>query len=123
MVDLENQLFYNPVIRLTFLSALKTNMTTVLVFKLMRDDTTQMIVACLIFVIFNLIPLIYARILYKNCTVLDTEDKIRRFGSLYDNKNVRSDRDHRVWVFPLNFFYRRTAFALITIFLFERPDM
>ena len=118
-MKLEDQLFYNPVIRLTFLSGLKTNMTTALVFKLLRDETAQIIAASLIFAIFNLIPLLYARILFKHRTELESEDKIRKFGSLYDNKNVKSDRDHRVWGFPLNFFYRRTAFALITIFLFD----
>ena len=35
---LEDQLFYNPVIRLTFLSALKANLTPMLVFKLLSDD-------------------------------------------------------------------------------------
>ena len=35
--SLEDQLFYNPVIRLSFLSALKANLTPMLVFKLLSD--------------------------------------------------------------------------------------
>ena len=36
---------------------------------------------------------------------------------------MRSDQDHRVWTYPIIFFYRRCIFAIITIYLFERPDM
>ena len=122
-MSLEDNLFFNPVIRLTFLSGIKTNITTALVFKLMRDDRAQMIAASVLFAFNNLVPFIYARVLYKHRMELESEEKTRRFGSLYDNKNVRSDRDHRVWAFPLKFFYRRTAFAVITVFLFDKPDM
>ena len=70
-----------------------------------------------------MVPLNYARIMYKNRTKLDTEEKIRTIGSLYDTRNVRSDQDHRVWTYPIVFFYRRSLFAYITIYLFDRPDM
>ena len=52
---------------------------------------------------------------------LEIEPKARKFSSLYDNKRVEMERNHRVWAFPLAFFYRRTVFACITVYLFERP--
>ena len=47
-----------------------------------------MILAVLMFSIFNLLPIYYAHILYKNSEELGKAEKLRRFGSLYDNKNI-----------------------------------
>ena len=71
---LEDQLFYNPVIRITFLSGIKNNIVSAMVFKLLPHDRNQMIGAVLIFAITNLIPLLYARVLYKHRLELDTEE-------------------------------------------------
>ena len=68
---LEDQLFYNPIIRATLLSGIKTNMSALLVFKLLPNNTTQMFFAVLIFAIFNLLPLYYSYILYKNRAELE----------------------------------------------------
>ena len=103
------------------LSGIKTNMSALLVFKLLPSNKTQTVFAALIFAIFNLIPLFYSRVLYKNKDELENENKVRLFGSLYDNRNVNKDKDHRAWAFPLTFFYRRTVFACVTVFLFEKP--
>ena len=94
-----------------------------LVFKLLPNDATQVVLASLIFTIFNLLPLFYAHLLYKHRQALEQEDKIRVFGSLYDNKRIDSEKNHHAWAFPLTFFYRRTVFACITVFLFEQPSM
>ena len=120
---LEDQLFYNPVIRATQLGGIKINMSALLIFKLLTDNALQMFLAVLIFVIFNLLPLYYARILYKNGAVLEKEEKKRNFGTLYDNKKIDKERNHRVWAVPLAFFYRRTVFAIITVYLFEQPSL
>ena len=84
-----------------------------------------MIVATIMFTIINSVPLIYARALYKYSARLEEEYLVRKIGNLYDNKNVRSNREehHRVWLFPFTFFYRRTIFTILTIFLFDKPDM
>ena len=37
--------------------------------------------------------------------------------------NVASKRDHRVWLYPSTFFYRRFVFICATVFLLEKPDM
>ena len=120
---LEDSLFFNPVIRLTHLEAIKANIASSLIFKLMIDKKIQVIFAALILAFINLIPLVYARILRKRDKELEIEENIRKYGSLYDNKNVKKERDHRVWATPLAFFFRRTIFAFITVFLFEMPDM
>ena len=120
---LEDSLFYNPIIRVSMLSGIKTNMSALLIFRLMSHNTFQLIMAVLLFTLFNLLPIYYARILYKNGDQLEKEENIRKFGSLYDNKNVKKDRKHRVWAHPLTFFYRRTVFAVITVYLFDTPSM
>lgn len=120
---MEDQLFYNPMIRISLLSAVKANLTSNLVFRLLKEDRTQMIIAGCIFGLFSIVPLWYARVLSKNSKELEADISVRKFGSLYDNKNVNSERDHQIWFFPIAFFYRRTAFVAITIFLFDRPDM
>ena len=63
-------------------------MSSLLVFKLLPTETTQIVFATLIFTIFNCLPLIYARLLYKHREELESEDKVRVFGSLYDNKRI-----------------------------------
>ena len=78
---------------------------------------------CVILLIANVLPLHYAWVLSKHRKVLDTDLKTRTIGSLYDTRNVRRDYDGRVWTYPITFFYRRLCFAIITIFLFDRPDM
>ena len=54
---------------------------------------------------------------------MEKDEKVRNFGSLYDNKKVNKEKKHRVWAYPLAFFYRRTVFALITVYLFDSPSM
>ena len=44
-----------------------------------------------------------------------------RIGTLYDGKNVEADRKHKVWSYPLVYFYRRTLFILGTVLLFDYP--
>ena len=44
-------------------------------------------------------------------------------GTLYEGKNVESERKHRVWSYPLVFFYRRSFFAVCTVTLFDYPAL
>lgn len=120
---LEDILFFNPVIRLTFLSAIKVNIAALLVFKLLADEPDQVIAASAMFGILTVIPLIYSRVLCKYGKRLHEEQVKRKILNLYDNKNIERGRNHRLWVFPLCFFYRRTVFALLTIYMFEKPNM
>ena len=76
-----------------------------------------------IIVLLNILPLIYARVLCKKAKNLENEEVSRKIGNLYDNKNVKSGKDHKVWVFPISFFFRRVIFAILTIFLFDRPNL
>lgn len=71
--NLEDQLFYNPFIRISLLSGLKANLTSNLVFMLLRDNKYQMIPAVMIFSLNNLVPLWYARVLSKQSTKLTNE--------------------------------------------------
>ena len=105
------------------LSGIKFNMAALLIFRLLSHNSTQLVLAVIIFTTFNLLPIYYARVLYKNGDQLEKAEKVRNFGSLYDNKKVNKEKKHNVWAHPLTFFYRRTVFALITVYLFDNPSM
>lgn len=121
--SIEDLLFYNPLIRITQLSAIKANIAALLVFKLLSEKPAQMAAAVLIYLFINVLPLVYVCILYKHDKSLEDEEVKRKYFNLYDNKNVDRNRTHRVWFFPLSFFYRRTVFCAVTIFLYDMPDM
>ena len=116
-------MFYNPIIRATFLSSIKANMTAFLVFKMSSNDRAQLIAAVIIFISINCAPLVYAIILCKHKDRLQDEKVVRKYGTLYDNKNVSANKNHKVWTVPLSFFYRRTVFTCLTVYLFEKPSM
>ena len=46
-----------------------------------------------------------------------------KYGELYKDKNVSASWKHRAWALPLAYFYRRTAFAIVTVFVFDWPNV
>ena len=118
--QLKRKLFWNPIIRYTMLSSLKLNLAAMVIFKDgFPDDTMQGVIAIFQLGFFALIlPILYARILKQNVEELAEENSISVYGSLY------KDLVHEnVWTYPLAFFFRRSAFTLATVFLFDRPSL
>lgn len=51
------------------------------------------------------------------------EEYTAKYGIMYQGKDVNEERDHYIFMYPLAFFYRRTFFIVVTVFLFEWPYM
>ena len=114
---------WNPVIRYLLLNSLKINYSAACVFKHTDAGAWSQFVAVLMLVGINVCPLILSRILYKNNGVLEDKEKVSKIGTLYEGKNVPADRKHRVWIYPLVFFFRRSLFIVGTLVLFDYPAL
>ena len=51
------------------------------------------------------------------------EKTIKSIGAIYEGKNVHGVTDHYVWLYPFIFFWRRTLYVVITVYLFEWPSL
>ena len=73
-------------------------------------------------VVITLTPVILSVFTYRKRKSLD-DDRVRRsIGSIYEGKNTTRD-DHKVHLFPILFFWRRTCFVIVTVFLFDYPAL
>ena len=70
---------------------------------------------------FVLLPIIYSVVLYKLDGTLGEEKNVKTIGTLYLGRRV--DNGSNVWLYPLFFFLRRTAFVAVTIYLFAFPSL
>ena len=70
-----------------------------------------------------MLPLFFCYLLAKNRKKLEDKEKMMKYGDLYKDKNVASSWNHRAWALPLAYFYRRTAFAIVTVFVFDWPNI
>ena len=118
-------MFYNPMIRFVFLGAIKFNTSALIIFKKDSSREDQIITASLLFVSISLIvPIVLTRVVYKNKDCLHEEKNEKTVGTLYMGRRVVSSIDERrVWIYPASFFLRRTIFAIVSVFLFDHPNM
>ena len=118
-------IFYNPMIRFAFLSALKFNMTCLVVFKKESSSASEIFIAVVLFIgIAIVVPATLIRIINKNKEILDLEKIVKTYGTTYMGRRVINSLDERkVWIYPAIFFMRRTLFIIATVFLFEKPNM
>lgn len=118
---LKRSLFWNPMIRYTMLSSIKTNLAAMVVFSRgFPEETSQGVIAILQLFFFALVlPCIFAILLKKNAEKLGEESTIAAYGALYKGLVP----ENSLWTYPLVFFLRRTLFALATVYLFDRPGL
>ena len=69
------------------------------------------------------LPIYFLTVVYRNRESLEMKEKSSKFGALYSGKNVSNRAKHRVWLFPMTFFYRRLIFISVSVFLFDTPSM
>ena len=111
-------------IRYLMLSFLKLNMTVMLTLRATNHENSwQVPVAIASLALLSLMPIFFSFVLYKKHTELDLEENHKKIGTLYLGHNVGGDRLIRPEFFPCAFFYRRTIFLTVSIFLFEKPAM
>ena len=66
------------------------------------------------------IPFVLTCLIYRKRNMLDEQQTIKSIGSIYEGKNVKK-RDHKAFLFPILFFWRRTCFVVVTVLLFDFP--
>ena len=108
-------------------------MMAMIVFKGLGDEEASRVTAIVLLVLIAFIPLIYTYVLYKRRSELGKEEMKSKYGSLYkgltlaslskQNEEEDTTNYHKVWLFPLFFLVRRSAFIAITVFLFEYPAL
>ena len=107
-----------------YLNSLKLNMSAMVVLKSAESaGALDITVAVLILFVLNSIPIVLSKLLYNNTDMFEDEMFTKKYGTLYQGRNVSQDRDHNIFLSPLVFFYRRTLFVAITVFLFDYPSM
>ena len=120
---LKNKIFFNPMIRYTLLNCLKFNIVAMTAIRRSQGAAGAIFTAIVIELLFLLIPILYAYILKKKIDMLEEEQNKVTYGTLY--KGLCTDAGCRnkslTWLHPIVFMLRRTAFAIITVFLFDYP--
>ena len=121
---MKNKVFFNPLIRYALLVSPKMNISTITAFKFYKAEDMGIgskVSSVLIFLVINIVPCILTFVYSKNVQSLQDKDKKNKFGTAYQERTADKKAMYRVVLFPLLFFYRRTAFALTSVLLFDRP--
>ena len=102
---------------------MKLSMSGLVALKAMKNKVDQGIIlpTFLLFLVV-VMPLIFFRAVHKHRgRLLDPKVK-GSFGSVYRGKNVE-DLDHKAYLYPMLFFWRRVLFATATVYFFAYPLM
>ena len=121
---LKQKLLYNPFIKYSYLNGLKSNMAALLVIQDFNASPIESrIIAVLIFIIINMLPFLFTKILISNYSRLDKAEILTKYGSIYSSRRVSPGfvRDHLTFIDPLFFFARRTAFVFVCLYKLEDP--
>ena len=95
-------------------------MAALIKFKTDHDDgSADRVISIAILIIVNLIAVTFACLLYRNQAQLGKETSINCYGTLYQGREIK----HPTYSLPLTFFLRRLLFSVLTVYLFERPQM
>ena len=92
--------------------------TAILVLKNSSDPLSLAIVIFL-----SLFCLVITAVIFKNADILEEDDCIDRYGTVYDGKRLTNSRNKAMWIHPLYFFIRRIVFAMITVYLLDYPAL
>lgn len=122
MKNWKRKVFFNPIIRYLLLNSLKLNLSAFIVFASPEKAMTDMLVASITLAIINLSPIVLCWVIYRYRNSLMEEDNRKAFGTLYQGRKTE-DKNHRIMLYPIAFFYRRTIFVAVTIYLFDYPAM
>ena len=128
---LKNKLFWNPIIRYTYLNAIKLNQSALIsiVYGLRDNEMAELIGGVVLFFVFAaLIPGIYIRLLVKNLDELNKAEVKEKYEALYlqvaldeQSSELEGKQNHHVYMQPVVFLLKRTFFMLVTIYLFNYP--
>ena len=92
------------------------------VFKTIGDETSilDILSSSLILLSVNGLPIYFCCVIKKHRDSLKSEKARLTFGALYKGMSV-TQKNHKLHLLPILFFWRRLAFMVATIFLFNHP--
>ena len=91
--NIKSKVLFSMPIRYSMFNCLKFNSTALLAFYGFAELTwPQRITALFIFTIINVVPLVLTWALWKNYDSLDTEKTKKRYGGLYDKRNLEEKK-------------------------------
>ena len=122
MHNLKAKVFWNPIIRYLILNSLKLTMTALVAFKVNKDRLTDLSSAIGIVAMLNLAPIIFYCTVRANRSKLGDEEIQKVIGAIYMGKNIEKANSN-AGLFPMGFFWRRTLFVVVTVYLFDWPSM
>ena len=129
---LKGKIFYNALIRYTLLNALKLNLMAMLPLNSNDEDAdfVKKLVPILLLIILVQLPFIYVCCLEKRKSELDQPMVSNSIGNLYQGLNLEQleEKDEEkksksVWHYTFVFLVRRQLFIVLTVFVFEHPNM
>jgi len=120
---LKTKVFWNPIVRYLVLNSLKLSMTALVVFKASDSGPGDYIVSIVLLLVLNLAPIAFFKALDRNKETLSSPETLKSIGSIYTGKNITKEEGIKAYMFPMAFFWRRTLFVVVTVFLFDWPAM
>jgi len=98
-------------------------MTAIMVFKASDAELSDYGISTGLLIVLNFAPIVFLKALNSRKEALATEEAKKSFGSIYIGKNTNEKTGIKAYMFPMAFFWRRTLFVVVTIFLFDWPSM
>ena len=113
------------------MNVLKWNLIALTAFTTLKSgETLEIVIAVVMYVGINCLPIFYVWLLYTKVVVLKEEQTVKKIGTLYDGLQIHAlpvaDRQsdfNKVWNYPAVFMYRRSLFIVITVALFDYPQL
>lgn len=145
MQRMKNKVFYQSLIRYSFVNCIKFNTNAVMAIVNNDGTTSQVAIGVSVFLSINLLVLVYAYVLYKRRDDLGDEANRSSIGNLYSGlqlhtlplknqrggnrcgtcccsgKQIKPTTRGAVCLHPVVFMVRRMLFALASVLLFDHP--
>ena len=121
VILIKRKVLYNPIIRYIILNSLKLTVASFVALKAWNTATDIAISIGLIAII-AIAALTFFCLLKTNHENLKDSELVGKIGTLYQNNNVHFST-HKTHYFPLSFFVRRFAFASVTVYMLEKPQI
>ena len=118
---IKTKIFFNALIRYLLMNALKLYMSAFVILGQSWEDKASVTFAFFMLMFLFSVPILASRTLYKENDNLTKDKSLKKYGNLYVGKDVDPEKQHRIWIFPLLFFYRRFIFACVSVFAFSDP--
>ena len=117
-------------IRFSLLNTLKWNLIALTAFTTLKGEVLETVIAVLMYLVLNCLPFFYMWVLYKKKAEITEEKTLKTIGTLYDGLRIhapsvagRESDFTKFWHYPAVFMIRRSWFIVITVTLFDYPNL